>query len=207
MGLTILPWTTLFCYSDASDVAMGGIIAGCSEGWRYDLEEELRTWHITANEMLALHVNVQKCIDIARGAPVRIVAFVDNLAVQEIACRGRALTDSMEWLWAPIRRKLHHANAWLTVSWISTENNKVADLLSRQDNQEAITASQTPLPERRGTMYEAPQPEWAPHMNHTHWATPPPPFGISSVNDARDEVREIGAMLSTVMYMGCCSCG
>ena len=186
---------------------MGGMIAGCSEGWRYDLEEELRTWHITANEMLALHVNVQKCIDMAKGTPVHIVAFVDNSAVQEIACRGRALTDSMEWLWAPIRRKLHHANAWLTVSWISTENNNVADLLSRQDNQGAIVASQTPFSERRRTVYEDPQPEWAPHMNHTHWASAPPPFAISSVNDARDEVREIGATLSNIMCRDCCSCG
>ena len=123
---------------------------GQEEGWRHDFQPQvlrggfLRGWHITATEMLALHMNVQKCLELANGTPTHIITYVDNKAVQEIALKGRALTASMEWIWAPIRRKLNEANSWLTVSWISTENNKVADLISRQDNNAAIHASQPP---------------------------------------------------------------
>jgi hypothetical protein len=141
---------TQFCYSDASDVAMGGFVVGQDEGWRFDFSDGmesgglLKGWHITATEMLALHMNVQKCLELANGTSTHIIAYVDNKAVQDIALKGRALTSSMEWLWAPIRRKLNEANSWLTVCWISTENNKVADLLSRQENSAAIRASQPP---------------------------------------------------------------
>ena len=40
---------------------------------------------------------------------------------------------------------------------------------------------------------EAPLPEWAPHMNHTQWSTPPVPFAISAVWDETDGVYDIGA--------------
>jgi hypothetical protein len=141
---------TQFCYSDASDVAMGGFVVGQDEGWRFDFSDGMATggflkgWHITATEMLALHMNVQKCLELANGTSTHIIAYVDNKAVQDIALKGRALTSSMEWLWAPIRRKLNEANSWLTVCWISTENNNVADLLSRQENNAAMRASQPP---------------------------------------------------------------
>ena len=147
------PQATQFCYSDASDVAMGGFVVGQDEGWKYDFSHRgtggrhmnfLKSWHITATEMLALHMNVQKCLELANGTPTHIMAYVDNVAVQMIALRGRALTRSMEWLWAPIRRKLNEANSWLTVNWISTQNNMVADLISRQAYNAAIHASQPP---------------------------------------------------------------
>ena len=48
---------------------------------------------------------------------------------------------------------------------------------------------------------EDPLPEWTPHMNHTHWATPPPPFPITSVDDATDEVEVIGATLKIGLDM------
>ncbi len=42
-------------------------------------------------------------------------------------------------------------------------------------------------------MKEHPLPEWAPHMNHTQWSSPPVPFPISAVVDETEEVYGIGA--------------
>ena len=46
---------------------------------------------------------------------------------EDIATRGRAKTDTMEWLWSPIRRAVNASNCWLTVLWIATEHNIPSD--------------------------------------------------------------------------------